>query len=138
MIYILPFNSPSGSISDAKYGVGSHAMELAMRLVQLMISKLPGETVYVEHPHELSKMVIAFCQSFSQCMTYDRQLGWNYLLLIVIYFSLIWALLSWCFQVTTIAKQFAVLHSALKFEALHLLSNILSSNYSVCKFFIPP
>ncbi|XP_073301479.1 uncharacterized protein [Primulina huaijiensis] len=68
---------------------GSHAMELAMRLVQLMISKLPGETVYVEHPHELSKMV------------------------------------------TTIAKQFAVLHNALKFEALHLLSNILSSNYSV-------
>ncbi|XP_073055242.1 uncharacterized protein [Primulina eburnea] len=68
---------------------GSHAMELAMRLVQLMISKLPGETVYVEHPHELSKMV------------------------------------------TTIAKQFSVLHNALKFEALHLLSNILSSNYSV-------
>ncbi|KZV57873.1 neurochondrin-like [Dorcoceras hygrometricum] len=68
---------------------GSHAMELAMRLVQLLISKLPGETVYVEHPHELSKMV------------------------------------------TTIAMQFAVLHNALKFEALHLLSNILSSKYSV-------
>ncbi|XP_073133310.1 uncharacterized protein [Henckelia pumila] len=68
---------------------GSHAMELAMRLVQLMISKLPGETLYVECPHELTKMV------------------------------------------TTIAKQFAVLHNALKFEALHLLSNILSSNYSV-------
>ncbi|CAA2954494.1 neurochondrin isoform X1 [Olea europaea subsp. europaea] len=67
---------------------GSHTMELAMKLIQLMISKLPAEKFYVEHPSELSKMVAA------------------------------------------IAKQFAVLHNALKFEALHLLSAILSSNYS--------
>lgn len=33
-------------------------------------------------------------------------------------------------MVATIAKYFAVLHDALKFEALHLLSAILSSNYS--------
>ncbi|KAI3467982.1 hypothetical protein Pfo_024645 [Paulownia fortunei] len=67
---------------------GSHVMELAMKLVQLIISKLPAENVYVDHPLELSKMVAA------------------------------------------IAKQFALLHNALKFEALHLLSTILSSNYS--------
>lgn len=30
------------------------------------------------------------------------------------------------------ARQFAVLHNALKFELLHLLCAILSSNYSVC------
>ncbi|PIN23138.1 Neurochondrin/leucine-rich protein (Neurochondrin) [Handroanthus impetiginosus] len=67
---------------------GSHVMELAMKLVQLIISKLPAEKVYVDHPSELSKMVAA------------------------------------------IAKQFAVLHNALKFEALHILSTVLSSNYS--------
>ncbi|KAL2471873.1 neurochondrin family protein [Abeliophyllum distichum] len=67
---------------------GSHTMELAMKLVQLMISNLPGEKLYADHPSELSKMVAA------------------------------------------IAKQFAVLHNALKFEALHLLSAILCSNYS--------
>ncbi|XP_057466914.1 uncharacterized protein LOC130756420 isoform X2 [Actinidia eriantha] len=33
-------------------------------------------------------------------------------------------------MVTALAKQFAVLHNALKFEALHLLSAILSSEYS--------
>ncbi|KAL3844006.1 hypothetical protein ACJIZ3_001409 [Penstemon smallii] len=67
---------------------GSHVMELAMKLVQLIISKQPAEKVYVEHPSELSKMV------------------------------------------AVIAKQFAVLHNALKFEALHLLSTILSSSYA--------
>ncbi|KAL6502112.1 hypothetical protein OROGR_027245 [Orobanche gracilis] len=67
---------------------GSHAMELAMKLVQLIISKLPAEKIYVGHPSELSKMVAA------------------------------------------VSKQFALLHNALKFEALHLLSTILSSNYS--------
>lgn len=36
------------------------------------------------------------------------------------------------FQVAVIAREFAVLHDALKFEALHLLSAILSSKYSVC------
>ncbi|KAL0311733.1 UNVERIFIED_CONTAM: Neurochondrin [Sesamum radiatum] len=64
----------------------SHSMELAMKLVQLVISKLPAGKVYVDHPSELSKMVAA------------------------------------------IAKQFALLHNSLKFEALHLLSTILSSN----------
>ncbi|KAH6804784.1 neurochondrin family protein [Perilla frutescens var. frutescens] len=67
---------------------GSHVMELAMKLVQLIITKLPAEQVYVEHPSELSKMVSA------------------------------------------IAMQFARLHNALKFGALHLLSTLLSSNYS--------
>lgn len=67
---------------------GSHAMELAMKLVQLIITKLPAENLYVEYPSELSKMVSA------------------------------------------IAKQFARLHNALKFEALHLLSTLLSSSYS--------
>lgn len=67
---------------------GSHAMELAMKLVQLTISKLPAEKVYLGYPSELSKMVSA------------------------------------------IAKQFALLHNALKFEALHLLSTILSSSHS--------
>ncbi|XP_011081496.1 uncharacterized protein LOC105164540 isoform X2 [Sesamum indicum] len=67
---------------------GSHSMELAMKLVQLVISKLPAGKVYVDHPSELSKMVAA------------------------------------------IAKQFALLHNSLKFEALHLLSTILSSNNS--------
>ncbi|KAK6162123.1 hypothetical protein DH2020_001964 [Rehmannia glutinosa] len=67
---------------------GSNAMDLAMKLVQLIISKLPAEKVYVSHTSELSKMVAA------------------------------------------IAKPFALLHNALKFEALHLLSTILSSNYS--------
>ncbi|KAL8475199.1 hypothetical protein ACS0TY_031573 [Phlomoides rotata] len=67
---------------------GSHAMELAMKLVQLTVSKLPAEKVFVGYPSELSKMVSA------------------------------------------IAKQFALLHNALKFEALHLLSTILSSSHS--------
>ncbi|KAL0291028.1 UNVERIFIED_CONTAM: Neurochondrin [Sesamum angustifolium] len=66
----------------------SHSMELAMKLVQLVISKLPAGKVYVDHPSELSKMVAA------------------------------------------IAKQFALLHNSLKFEALHLLSTVLSSNNS--------
>ncbi|KAL3650675.1 hypothetical protein CASFOL_007078 [Castilleja foliolosa] len=65
----------------------SRAMELAIKLVHLIISKLPAEEVYV-HPSELSKMVAA------------------------------------------IAKQFALLHNALKFETLHLLSTILSSDHS--------
>ncbi|KAL6985219.1 hypothetical protein U1Q18_018598 [Sarracenia purpurea var. burkii] len=67
---------------------GSPSVEFAMRLVQLVISKLPLHTVNNEYPSELAMMV------------------------------------------TTIAKQFAVSHSALKFEALHLLSTIISSKYS--------
>ncbi|OVA07955.1 Neurochondrin [Macleaya cordata] len=67
---------------------GSHSFELSMRLVQLMLTKLPLETIYTEYPSELSCMV------------------------------------------ATIARQFALLHNALKFEALHLLSAILSSNYA--------
>nr|XP_009788558.1 PREDICTED: neurochondrin isoform X2 [Nicotiana sylvestris] len=68
---------------------GSHMIELAMRLVQIMAIKLPSENVYSEHPADLSMVVAA------------------------------------------VAKQFAVLQSALKFEALHLLSTILSNSYSV-------
>lgn len=41
------------------------------------------------------------------------------------------------FQVSAIARQFARLHNALKFEALHLLSALLSSSYSVWKFCLP-
>lgn len=41
------------------------------------------------------------------------------------------ALVSLLSQVSAIAKQFALLHNALKFEALRLLSTILSSSYSV-------
>ncbi|KAH7860603.1 hypothetical protein Vadar_015422 [Vaccinium darrowii] len=33
-------------------------------------------------------------------------------------------------KVATVVKHFAVLHSGLKFEALHILSAILASNYS--------
>ncbi|KAG6391146.1 hypothetical protein SASPL_148897 [Salvia splendens] len=75
-------------LSEAIRVAGSHVMELAMKLVQFIISKLPAENVYLEHPSELSKMV------------------------------------------SVIARQFARLHNALKFEALHLLSALLSSSYS--------
>ncbi|PSS01101.1 Neurochondrin like [Actinidia chinensis var. chinensis] len=67
---------------------GSHSIEFAMRLVQMVISKLSLGTINNEYSSELAMMV------------------------------------------TAIAKQFAVLHNALKFEALHLLSAILSSKYS--------
>ncbi|KAH7574090.1 hypothetical protein JRO89_XS03G0250400 [Xanthoceras sorbifolium] len=68
---------------------GSHSMELGIKLVQLMLSKLSLEIVIKDYLSELSVMV------------------------------------------ATIARQFAVLHNALKFESLHFLSTILSSNYSV-------
>ncbi|PHT37642.1 hypothetical protein CQW23_21215 [Capsicum baccatum] len=67
---------------------GSHMIELAMRLVQIIVSKLPSESVYSEHPTDLSMVVSA------------------------------------------VAKQFAVLQNSLKFEALYLLSAILSNRYS--------
>ncbi|XP_062110966.1 uncharacterized protein LOC133822599 [Humulus lupulus] len=66
---------------------GSHQMELALKLVQLLISKLSLDTVF---PGNLQE------------------------------FSLIMA---------TISRQFSVLHDAIKFEALHLLSAILSSKH---------
>nr|XP_016493015.1 PREDICTED: neurochondrin-like isoform X1 [Nicotiana tabacum] len=68
---------------------GSHMIELAMRLVQIIVIKLPSENVYSEHPADLSMVLAA------------------------------------------VAKQFAVLQNALKFEALHLLSTILSNSYFV-------
>lgn len=34
-------------------------------------------------------------------------------------------------QVAAVARQFAVLHNAMKFEALHLLSAVFCSEYSV-------
>ncbi|XP_060208842.1 uncharacterized protein LOC132636153 isoform X2 [Lycium barbarum] len=67
---------------------GSHMIELAMRLVQIIVIKLPSENVYSEHSTDLSMVVAA------------------------------------------VAKQFVVLQNALKFEALHLLSAILSNGYS--------
>ncbi|XP_010244770.1 PREDICTED: neurochondrin isoform X2 [Nelumbo nucifera] len=67
---------------------GSHSLELSMRLMQLILSKLPLDIINTEYPLELSKMVAAM------------------------------------------ARQFAVLHTALKFEALRLLSAILSSKYA--------
>ncbi|PIA52661.1 hypothetical protein AQUCO_01000494v1 [Aquilegia coerulea] len=67
---------------------GSHPLELAMRLVQLMLSKLPLERIYNEYATELSQMVV------------------------------------------TIARQFALSHSGVKFEALYILSTLLSSKYA--------
>ncbi|KAI3881403.1 hypothetical protein MKX03_030703 [Papaver bracteatum] len=65
---------------------GSHSKELAMRLLQLVLAKLPLETICAKFPSELTSMVVV------------------------------------------IAKQFALLHNAFKFYALHLLTVILSSN----------
>lgn len=67
---------------------GCHTMELALRLAQLILSKMSRESINNEYPLELSKMVAA------------------------------------------VAREFALLHNALKFEALHLLSAILSSEHS--------
>ncbi|XP_055820220.1 uncharacterized protein LOC129889101 isoform X2 [Solanum dulcamara] len=67
---------------------GSHVIELALRLVQIIFIKLPSENLYSEHPTDLSMVVCA------------------------------------------VAKQFAVLQNALKFEALHFLSTLLSNRYS--------
>lgn len=67
---------------------GSHMIDLAMRLVQIIVIKLPSENVYSDHPTDLLMVVSA------------------------------------------VAKQFAVLQNELKFEALHLLSAILSNGYS--------
>ncbi|XP_010528500.1 PREDICTED: neurochondrin isoform X2 [Tarenaya hassleriana] len=67
---------------------GSHAMELAIKILQLLVSKLSGESMNVERLLQLSLVVAA------------------------------------------VSRQFAVLHNALKFEALHLLSAILCSDYS--------
>ncbi|XP_026402246.1 neurochondrin-like [Papaver somniferum] len=68
---------------------GSHSFELALRVLQLVLTKLPLETICTKYPSELTCMV------------------------------------------AVIAKQFALLHNALKFEVLHLLTVILSSNYAV-------
>ncbi|KAK9098445.1 hypothetical protein Syun_025490 [Stephania yunnanensis] len=81
-ISMLASNMPS--LSD-----GSHSMELAMKLVQLILSKESLGNIYSEYSSELTSIV------------------------------------------STIARQFALLHNALKFEALHLLSAILSSKYAV-------
>ncbi|KAL1165215.1 hypothetical protein V6Z11_A06G116500 [Gossypium hirsutum] len=67
---------------------GSRLMELATKLVQLMLKKLSQGIVENDHLSELSVIV------------------------------------------TKIARQFALLQNALKFEALHLLSAIFSSEYS--------
>lgn len=67
---------------------GSPMVEISMKLVQLMINKLPADEVYIRHRSELATVVVAA------------------------------------------ARQFSLLHTALKFEALHILSTILSSQYS--------
>ncbi|XP_077238016.1 neurochondrin family protein [Tasmannia lanceolata] len=67
---------------------GSLLLELALRLLQLLLSKLPLDIINIEYPSELSCMVAA------------------------------------------IAKQFAILHNTLKFDALRLLSVLLSSKYA--------
>lgn len=68
---------------------GSHSMELAMKLVQLMLSKQSLGIIEGDNRSELAIIV------------------------------------------AVIARQFAVLHNALKFEALHILSGIFSSEYLV-------
>lgn len=67
---------------------GSHMMELAMKIVQSILSRLSQDVVTNTYVSELSMMV------------------------------------------ATVARQFALLHNSLKFEALHLLSEIFSSKYS--------
>ncbi|GKV03212.1 hypothetical protein SLEP1_g15556 [Rubroshorea leprosula] len=66
---------------------GSHSMELAMKVVQVMLSKLSLSFIEVDCLSELAIIV------------------------------------------SIMARQFAVLHNAMKFEALHLLSAIFSSEY---------
>ncbi|KAL0752912.1 hypothetical protein Bca101_090580 [Brassica carinata] len=68
---------------------GSHAMEVAIKILQLLVSKLSSESMNIERFFELSLVVAA------------------------------------------VARQFAVLHNALKFEALHLLSAVFCSDYSL-------
>lgn len=67
---------------------GSLCLELSIKLVILMLSKVSLDIVNNEYPSELSMMV------------------------------------------ATIARQFALLHNAFKFEVLHLLSALLSSKHS--------
>ncbi|KAL5559720.1 hypothetical protein UlMin_035931 [Ulmus minor] len=67
---------------------GSRLMELAMKLLQLLLNKLPLDIIFNSYQQEISLIV------------------------------------------AILAKQFAVLHDAGKFEALHLLSAIFSSKYS--------
>ncbi|CAA6670218.1 unnamed protein product [Spirodela intermedia] len=64
---------------------GSRSMEIAVKLLQLILGKLPAELLVGDYQSEMSNLV------------------------------------------PTIARQFAVLHSALKFDALHVLATILSS-----------
>ncbi|XP_058067486.1 uncharacterized protein LOC131216895 isoform X3 [Magnolia sinica] len=67
---------------------GSPSLEHIVRLLQLMLSKLPLDILNTEYPTELSCLV------------------------------------------ATIARQFAMLHNALKFDAFHLLTAVLSSKYA--------
>ncbi|CAK8568578.1 unnamed protein product [Lathyrus sativus] len=67
---------------------GSHLMEISIKLLQLILSKISLDTIRNEYLSELSVIVAA------------------------------------------IAKQFAILHNSLKFEALHFLNSILSSTDS--------
>ncbi|MQM18896.1 hypothetical protein Taro_051894, partial [Colocasia esculenta] len=70
---------------------GSRSMELAMKVLQLILTKFPSDLLINRHQSEISKLVPA------------------------------------------IARQFALLHNALKFDALHLLATIMSSKDIVCE-----
>ncbi|KAG9456174.1 hypothetical protein H6P81_000682 [Aristolochia fimbriata] len=67
---------------------GSPMFEHTLRLMQLILSKIPLDVINTQSPSELAMMVVA------------------------------------------VARQFAVLHNALKFDALHVLSLLLSSNHA--------
>ncbi|CAA7046381.1 unnamed protein product [Microthlaspi erraticum] len=67
---------------------GSHATEVAIKILQLLVTKISSESMNIERFFELSLVVAA------------------------------------------VARQFAVLHNALKFEALHLLSAVFCFEYS--------
>ncbi|KAJ7958552.1 neurochondrin [Quillaja saponaria] len=71
---------------------GSHPLEISMKLVQLILSRLSLDTINNDYVYELSVIV------------------------------------------ATVARQFAVLHNTLKFEALHLLAAILASKQSAPLF----
>ncbi|KAG8656828.1 hypothetical protein MANES_03G012200v8 [Manihot esculenta] len=100
-LYLVTLSSEDGAIMLYEYGGmkllasqmcalpdGSHMMELAMKMVQSMLSKLSQGSITDDGLSDLPMVV------------------------------------------GPIARQFAVLHNELKFEALHLLSYIFSSKYS--------
>lgn len=103
-----------------------------MRLTQLMMSK-SAHIIYNKYPSELAMMVSINESNYISYFILPTFVGFEMLafyLLETKLFTFFFIIL----QVVTISKQFALLHTVLKFEALHLLSAILSSTNSVCKF----